>query len=67
MQLTAALFNELTTSTSTTRRLLAVSVKKKYIYIYIYVGGSSKIQTFCHMTQVLLKLRATEMERVSGY
>ena len=36
-------------------------------YLYsavIYVGGSSKI---CHMTQVLLKLRATAMERVSGY
>ena len=30
----------------------------------IYVGGSSKIQTLCHMTQVLLKLA---MERLTGY
>ena len=33
----------------------------------IYVGGSSKIQTLCHMIQVLLKLRLTAMERLSGY
>ena len=32
-----------------------------------YVGGSSKIQTLCHMTQVLLKLRFTTMERLTGY
>ena len=36
-------------------------------YLYIHVGGSSKIQTLCHMTQVLLKLRFTAMERLSGY
>ena len=29
-----------------------------------YVGGSSKIQTLCHMTQVLLKLRFTAMKRL---
>ena len=47
-----------------------------FIYMYIlafhitivtYVGGSSKIQTLCHMTQVLLKLRFTAMERLTGY
>ena len=27
-----------------------------------YVGGSSKIQTLCHMTQVLLKLKFTAMD-----
>ena len=32
-----------------------------------YVGGSSKIQTLCHMNQVLLKLRFTAMERLLGY
>ena len=31
---------------------------------YMTVGGSSKIQTLC---QVLLKLKATAMEKVSGY
>ena len=31
------------------------------------VGSSSKIQTLCHMTQVLLKLRFTAMERLAGY
>ena len=31
------------------------------------VGGSSKIQTLCHMTQVLLKMRFTTMERLLGY
>ena len=31
----------------------------------LYVGGSSKIQTLCHMTQILLKLRFTAMERHS--
>ena len=35
--------------------------------IYIYVSGSSKIQTLCPMTQVLLKLRFTAMERLSVY
>ena len=30
------------------------------------VGGSSKIQTLCHMTQVPLKLRFTAMERFSN-
>ena len=30
------------------------------------VSGSSKIQTLCHMTQVLLKLRFTTMERLSS-
>ena len=34
---------------------------------FVYVGGSSKIQTLCHMTQVILKLRFTTMERVTGY
>ena len=33
----------------------------------IYVSGSSKIQTFCPMTQVPLKLRFTVMERLSVY
>ena len=33
----------------------------------VYVSGSSKIQTLCHLTQVLLKLRFTAMERLSGY
>jgi len=33
----------------------------------VHVGGSSKIQTLCHMTQVLLKLRFTTMERLTGY
>ena len=33
----------------------------------LYVGGSSKNQTLCHMTQVLLKLRFTAIERLSGY
>ena len=28
------------------------------------VSGSSKIQTLCHMTQVVLKLRFTAMERL---
>ena len=39
-----------------------------YIHSYIktYLGCSNKIQT-CHMTQVLLKLRFTAMERLSGY
>ena len=32
-----------------------------------YVGGSSKIQPLCHMTQVLLKMRFTVMERLTGY
>ena len=32
-----------------------------------YVDGSSKIQTLCHMNQVLLKLRFTAMERLTGY
>ena len=32
----------------------------------LYVGSSSKIQTLCHMTQVLLKLRFTMMERLAG-
>ena len=31
-----------------------------------YVGVSSKIQTLCHMTQVLLKWRFTAMERLTG-
>ena len=31
-----------------------------------YVGGSSKLHTLCHMTQVQLKSRATAMKRVSG-
>ena len=31
----------------------------KFIVSFPYVGGSSKIQTLCHMTQVLLKLRFT--------
>ena len=31
------------------------------------VSGSSKIQTLCHMTQVLLKLRFTAMETLSVY
>ena len=30
-------------------------------------GGSSKIQTLCHMTQVLLKWKVTVMERLTGY
>ena len=34
--------------------------------IKICVSGSSKIQTLCHMTQVLLKMRFTAMERLSG-
>jgi len=34
---------------------------------YIIVGGSSKIQTLCHTTQVQLKLRFTTMERLTGY
>ena len=33
----------------------------------VYVGGSSKIQTLCHMTPVLLKLRFTAMERLTDY
>ena len=33
----------------------------------VYVSGSSKIQTLCHLTQVLLKLRFRAMERLSGY
>ena len=41
--------------------------EKKKLYSHPIVGGSSKIQTLCHMTQVLLKLRATAMERLSGY
>ena len=32
-----------------------------------YVGGSSEIQTLCHKTQILLKLRFTAMERRTGY
>ena len=32
-----------------------------------YVSGSSKIQTLCHLTQVLLKLRFTVMETLTGY
>ena len=36
-------------------------------YVDNYVGGSSKIQTLCYMTQVLLKLRFTTMERLTGY
>ena len=32
-----------------------------------YVRGSSKIQTLCHMTQVLLKLGFTAMETLTGY
>ena len=35
--------------------------------LWLHVGGSSKIQTLRHMTQVLLKLRFTAMERLSGY
>ena len=41
--------------------------KTEHVHIYIYVSGSSKIQTLCHMTQVLLKLRFTTMERLPGY
>ena len=36
-------------------------------HVTVYVGGSSKIQTLCHLTQVQLKLRFTAMERLSGY
>ena len=32
--------------------------------LWLHVGGSSKIQTLRHMTQVLLKLRFTAMERL---
>ena len=32
----------------------------------VYVSGSSKIQTRCHTTQFLLKLRFTAMERPTG-
>ena len=39
----------------------------KFISPTIIVGGSSKIQTLCHMTHVLLKLRFTTMERLTGY
>ena len=39
----------------------------KFIVSFPYVGGSSKIQTLCHMTQVLLKLRFTTMERLTDY
>ena len=47
---------------------LAVSFKTVIIvYWTIIVSGSSKIQTLCHLTQVLLKLRFTAMERISGY
>ena len=47
--------------------------EKQHIHIYnyyknsIYVGASSKIQTLCRMTQVLLKLRFTALERLTGY
>ena len=37
------------------------------LWMVIYVSGSSKIQTLCHMTQVLLKLRFTAMETLSVY
>ena len=37
------------------------------INLPLIVGGSSEIQTLCHMTQVLLKLRFTAMERLTGY
>ena len=33
----------------------------------IYVGGSSKIQTLCHMARSVLKLRFTAMKRLTGY
>ena len=39
----------------------------QYESLFVYVSGSSKIQTLYPMTQVLLKLRFTPMERLSGY
>ena len=36
-------------------------------FLGAHVGCSSKIQTLCHMTQVLLKLRFTAMARLTGY
>ena len=33
----------------------------------VHVGGSSKIQTLCHMTQVVLKLMFTVMKRLTDY
>ena len=33
----------------------------------VCVGGSSKIHDLCHMTQVLLKMKFTSMETLSGY
>ena len=32
-----------------------------------YVSGSSEIQTLCRMTQVLLKLRLTTMDRQTDH
>ena len=37
-------------------------------WVYSYrISGSRKIQTLCHMTQVLLILSFTVMERFTGY
>ena len=38
---------------------------KYAVCLHTYVGGSSKIQTLFHMTQVLLELRFTTMERLT--
>ena len=46
--------------------LICFTPKITCIVTLLYVGSSSKIQTLCHMTQVLLKLRFT-MERLAGY
>ena len=53
---------------NTNRRVTCINkYSSNMIYIYIYVSGSSKIQTLCHLTQVLLKLRFTVMETLTGY
>ena len=49
------------------QKVHSINAREIIIMGTLIVGGSSKIQTLCHMTQVLLKLRFTAMERLSGY